>query len=375
MKKILIALVAIDLCISISNHFKIKKTMQNTDQAIADLGAINEQLAKIGAESAATLQKVTDPFKKVKSKSKDMETTTEINNGVTKKADHPLTIKSLFTRDDVKLKFNELLGKRSSAFITSVLQIVAQNDLLSKAEPTSVYQCAAVAATLDLPLNPNLGFAYIIPYNQKQKDGSYKTIAQFQIGYKGFIQLAQRSGQFKTIAAAPIHDGQLVEQNPLTGFVFDFTQKKADNIIGYAAHFSLLNGFEKTLYMTVDELKKHGGKFSQTFKKGYGLWKDDFESMAQKTVLKLLLSKFAPLSIEMQKAVITDQALVNDAETEDVTYIDNEETKPDKEAERVRLMIEDAETIEDLNAVADYVLPEQQELFESKTKTLLSKKK
>lgn len=285
-----------------------------------------------------------------------------------------MTVKGLFERDDVKTKFRDLLGKRASAFITSVLQITAQSDLLSKADPVSIYQCAAVAATLDLPLNPNLGFAYIIPYGQKQKDGTYKQVAQFQIGYKGFIQLAQRSGQFKTIAAAPIYEGQLIEQNPLTGFLFDFTKKTSDVVIGYAAHFSLLNGFEKTLFMTVEELRKHGGRFSQTFKKGYGLWKDDFESMATKTVIKLLLSKFAPLSVDMQRAVITDQALVNDADTVDVTYVDNEVQPIDKEQERVALMIQDAETQEELDAVYDHVTDAQLDMFMAK-KEKLSKAK
>ncbi|SDZ81603.1 recombination protein RecT [Arachidicoccus rhizosphaerae] len=281
-----------------------------------------------------------------------------------------LTTKSLFERVDVKQKFKDLLGNRASSFMTSVLQITAQNSLLAKADPMSVYQSAAVAATLDLPLNQNLGFAYILAYNTKQPDGSYKVVAQFQMGYKGFIQLAQRSGQFKTISAAPIYEGQLVEQNPLTGFLFDFTAKTSDKIIGYAAHFALLNGFEKTLYMTVEELQKHGMRFSQTLKKGYGLWKDDFDSMAQKTVLKLLLSKFAPLSIEMQKAVITDQSVVNDADTEDVTYVDNDTVTIDKEAERIRLLIEDAKTIEDLDNVFEFVSDDQMDLFLSKKEEL-----
>jgi recombination protein RecT len=281
-----------------------------------------------------------------------------------------LTVKTLFNRDDVKKKFQELLGKRSSSFITSVLQIVASNDLLCKAEPTSIYQSAAVAATLDLPLNNNLGFAYIVPYNQKQKDGTYKTVAQFQMGYKGFVQLAQRSGQFKTISATPIYDGQLIEQNPLTGFKFDFTQKKSDTVIGYAAYFELLNGFEKTLFATVDDLKKHGVKYSQTFKKGFGLWKDDFDAMATKTVLKLLLSKFAPLSIEMQKAVITDQGIINDADTEDISYADHEVVTIDKEAERVVLMIEDATSLDELLKIQPHVAEPQMELFNQKYQTL-----
>lgn len=269
-----------------------------------------------------------------------------------------VTTKTLFERQDVKQKFNEMLGKRASQFITSVLQIAAQNQLLAKADPISIYQSAMVAATLDLPLNQNLGFAYIIPYGAKQADGSYKQVAQFQIGYKGFIQLAQRSGQFKTISASPIYEGQLIEQNPLTGFLFDFSKKESEKVIGYAAHFSLLNGFEKTIYMTVEELKKHGIKFSQTFKKGFGLWKDDFDSMAQKTVIKLLLSKYAPLSVEMQRAVVTDQSIINDAETVDVTYVDNDLTPVDKVEERKQIVeSQDGEQIE---------IPEMQKSFKAK---------
>lgn len=281
-----------------------------------------------------------------------------------------VTAKSLLERDDVKKKFAELLGKRSSSFITSVLQIVASNDLLKKADPNSIYHSAAVAATLDLPLNNSLGFAYIVPYSTKQSDGSYKQVAQFQIGYKGFIQLAQRSGQFKTISVAPIFEGQLVEQNPLTGFVFDFTKKESDKTIGYAAYFMLLNGFEKTIYMTAEEARKHGTKYSQTFKKGYGLWKDDFDSMAQKTVLKALLSKFAPLSIEMQKAVLTDQSVINDESGENVSYVDHEDVTIDKESERVILMIQDATTMDQLNKILPYVKEEHQEAFSIKLNEL-----
>lgn len=258
------------------------------------------------------------------------------------------SVKQFFAQDIIKNKVQEVLGQRSNQFITTVLQIASSNDLLSKSDPVSILNAAMAAATLDLPINQNLGFAYIIPFNQKQKDGSYKTVAQFQLGYKGFIQLAQRSGQFKTISATPIYDGQLIESNPLTGFKFDFTAKKSDIVIGYAAYFELLNGFQKTLYMTVDEMKAHGLKFSQTFKKGYGLWNDDFDSMAQKTVIKLLLSKFAPLSIEMQKAIVTDQAIVNDLKGDNVTYDDHEEVKVDKEQERIMLMLKECQTIEDV---------------------------
>jgi len=264
------------------------------------------------------------------------------------------TVKSLFQRDDVMAKFNEILGKKSTGFVTSVLQVTSQNSLLAKAEPNTILQAAMVAATLDLPINNNLGFAYIIPYNEKVKGengqpDTWRTVAQFQMGAKGFVQLALRSGQFKTISYSAIYDGQLVEQNPLTGFVFDFTVKPVGDPIGYAAFFSLINGFEKTLYMSVDELKKHGTSYSQTFKKGYGQWKDNFDAMCKKTVIKLLLSKFAPLSIEMQSSVKMDQGIIRNAETEDISYTDAEPLQIEsKETERVMHLIEDCTTIAEL---------------------------
>lgn len=259
---------------------------------------------------------------------------TTAGTGLAKKPTTPQqVIKQFFTADSVQNKFKELLGKKAQGFVASVLQVVNSSDYLQKADPKTIYQAAMMAATLDLPINQNLGFAYIIPYGSS---------AQFQMGYKGYIQLAQRSGLFKTISAAPIFEGQLIEENPLTGFIFDFTKKKSEKIMGYAAYFELLNGFSKTLYMTEKELTAHGARFSQTFKTGRGLWKDDFNSMAIKTVLKLLLSKFAPLSIEMQRAVIADQAVINDSETLDVDYVDNtEEFKTDAaETEMNRLINE-----------------------------------
>lgn len=286
-------------------------------------------------------------------------------------------IKSLLSRDSVKKKFEELLGKKAQGFITSVLQCVSSNDLLSKADPASIYHAASVAATLDLPLNNNLGFAYIVPYNQKQKDGTYKQVAQFQLGYKGFIQLAQRSGQFKTISASPVYEGQIIESNPLTGYKFDFTKKTSDKVIGYAGYFRLLNGFEKIVFSTIEELKSHGLKYSQTFKKGYGLWNDNFDSMATKTVIKLLLSKFAPLSIEMQKAVVTDQAVINDEEAIDVTYADNAEEIPiDKEEERITLMIQDAKSADELELLRKNIATDAQaELFADKMESIKTTKK
>ncbi len=293
-----------------------------------------------------------------------------------KKPPMALTAKSLFSRDDIKAKFQEMMGKKAQGFITSVLQIVTSNALLAKADPWSIYNTAAVAATLDLPLNNSLGFAYIVPYKAKQSDGSYKEVAQFQMGYKGFIQLAQRSGQFKTIASTPIYEGQLIEENPLTGFRFDFSKKTSDVVVGYAAYFSLINGFEKTLYMTIGDLKKHGTSYSATFKKGFGLWKDNFDAMASKTVLKLLLSKFAPLSIEMQKAVIVDQGVINNEDATDITYVDHDAVEVNKEAERVYLMIQDAKTLAQLEKIGGEIdmTSEQLDAFDARKEELKNAK-
>lgn len=289
-----------------------------------------------------------------------------------------MTAKSLFSRDDVKQRFYDMLGRRADQFMTSVLQIVASNDLLKKADPWSIYQSAAMAATLDLPLNNSIGVAYIIPYNTKQKDGSYKTVAQFQIGYKGFIQLAIRSGQFKRIEVCKVYETD--EEKDVYDRLTSFFKKgnPEGKVIGYASYFQLLNGFEKTHYMSNEELKQHAGKYSQTAKKGFGQWKENYESMAEKTVLKLLLSKYAPLSVEMQKAVVSDQAVIHDAENDTVEYVDNEEVIQDaelvaekKEYDRVSEFIAEARKEKDL----DKLMMAEDHLHTSELQTLFDQAK
>jgi recombination protein RecT len=257
----------------------------------------------------------------------------EINKSITNQnksmTEQQLTVKNLFARDEVKLKFQEILGKKAQGFITSVLQIVSQNALLAKADPHTIYHAAAVAATLDLPLNNNLGFAYIVPYKTKQPDGTFKDVAQFQMGYKGFIQLSMRSGQFLTMNSTDVRKGEIKKHNRLTDEIdFDWVEDQAERlklpIVAYVSYFKLLNGFEKVRLMYIDEVKAHGKKYSKTYDHKFGLWTTDFDGMAHKTVTKLLLSKFAPLSIEMQKAIIADQGVINNIETEDIDYVDND---------------------------------------------------
>ena len=232
------------------------------------------------------------------------------------------TLRELFNDPIIKTKVEQLIGKNSATFATSVMQIASSNALLRKAEPSSIFNAACMAATLNLPLQNGLGFAYIVPFNNNKER---KVEAQFQIGYKGFIQLAQRSGQFKRLVALPVYKKQLIKKDFINGFEFDWEQEpeKDENPIGYYAYFKLVNDFSAELYMSHDDIVKHAQRYSQTFKKGFGVWHDNFEAMALKTVLKLLLSKQAPLSVEMQQAVLADQAVVKDVENQEFNYGDN----------------------------------------------------
>nr|DAF48105.1 MAG TPA: RecT protein [Myoviridae sp. ctVKV3] len=234
----------------------------------------------------------------------------------------PKTLRELFNNPIIKTKIEQLVGKNSATFATSVMQIANSNTMLRTADPTSIFNAACMAATLNLPLQNGLGFAYIVPFkNNKER----KVEAQFQIGYKGFIQLAQRSGQFKRLVALPVYKKQLLKKDFINGFEFDWEQEpeKDENPIGYYAYFKLVNDFSAELYMSHDDIVKHAQRYSQTFKKGFGVWHDNFEAMALKTVMKLLLSKQAPLSVEMQQAVLADQAVVKDAENQEFNYADN----------------------------------------------------
>lgn len=258
--------------------------------------------------------------------------------------------KDFFSKPMVQEKLKELVGKNAPAFATSVLQIVNSNSMLVNADPQTIFSAACMAATLNLPINNNLGFAYIVPFKNNKEN---KIEAQFQLGYKGYIQLAQRSGQFSRIAATPVYNGQLISENPLLGYEFDWSVKPSGEPIGYVAFFKLINGFTAELYMSKEEVMKHANKYSQTAKKGYGVWKDQFEAMALKTVLKLLLSKQAPLSIDMQKAQMADQAIIRDVDKDEFDYIDHQESIADLEAPKPTLNDDEFNAaLEQLNANA-----------------------
>lgn len=214
--------------------------------------------------------------------------------------------------NQIKDRFKEILGKRSAGFISSIINI-SNSPTLKDSDGMSVISSAVVAATLDLPIDPNIGFAYVVPFNCKDKNTSkWIKKAQFQLGYRGYVQLALRTGQYKNINVVEIYKGQIKSWNPLTEELkFDFENKESDKVIGYAGFFKLVNGFEKTVYWSKKEVEYHAEKYSKTYKTGP--WKDNFDEMAKKTVLKDMIKKWGILSIEMQSAVKADQAIVKDS--------------------------------------------------------------
>jgi recombination protein RecT len=218
-------------------------------------------------------------------------------------------VKDLVHDSGFREKADSILGDGAPQFLSSVLTLANSDPKISALDPVKLYNTCLMAAALKLPVNSNLGHAYVVPY---------KGEPQLQIGWKGFVQLAQRSGQFKTIGVRAVHENEIGGIDSMTGeIVFDFKLEKQGKVVGYMAYFELLNGFKKNLYMTIKELESHAGKYSQTYKRKFGVWVDNFDAMAQKTVIKLLLNKFAPLSIEMQKAIEIDQS------DDDGNYADN----------------------------------------------------
>ena len=203
----------------------------------------------------------------------------------------------------VQERFEKMLGKKSAGFLSSLLTLVNNNNLLQKANPTSVLAAAATAASLDLPVNPSLGLAWIVPYGNG---------AQFQLGYRGAIALAMRSGQMKSIVMTEVYEGECKCWNRFTE-TFEFGDRVSDNIIGYYARFETVNGFVKATFWTKEEVLKHAKRFSKSFNRGP--WQSDFDAMAKKTVLLSIIKTYAPMSIEMQSAFESDEKVATVNET------------------------------------------------------------
>lgn len=229
-----------------------------------------------------------------------------------------VTIKNTLNSASIYNRIQEMLGRKPDSYITSVMQVVSSNNMLANVDAESITGAVFTACALNLPLNNNLGLAYIVPF---------KGSAQLQIGYKGFIQLAQRTGQIKTINAIAVYDTD-TEESIRTRLTALMPQKVEGNIIGYVARLETITGFEAHISMTNEELKQHAFKYSQTYKaaesknQNYSVWHQNFDAMSKKTVIKALM-KYCPMSVELQKAVEFDQSVID--QDGNAVYADNQE--------------------------------------------------
>lgn len=216
-------------------------------------------------------------------------------------------LNSLLDREGYRKRFDELLGKRAPQFVSSIVSMVNGDKNLQKAfmnAPITVIQSALKAATFDLPIDPTLGYAYIVPFNNRKDDGSYVMEASFVIGYRGLLQLAMRTGAYEKINVVDVREGELVSYNRLTEdveleFVEDEDERDALPIIGWCGYYRLTNGMEKTIYMSRKQIVKHEEKNRKGKYMGKG-WRTDFDAMAAKTVLRRLIGKWGILSIDYQ---------------------------------------------------------------------------
>lgn len=280
-----------------------------------------------------------------------MATTDSLKNQLQEKKQAPqqvdpskLGFKALMATPMMKKKFNDILRDKTDSFMGSLMTLVGGDDYLAKAEPMTIIASAMKAATMDLPIDKNLGYAYIVPFNRSEKVGNQwvkHNEAQFILGYKGYIQLAQRSGQYKALNAITVYEGQIASWNPLTEeFEFDYNGKISDEVIGYVGFFELLNGFKKTVYWTKQEVEAHRIKNAKGYykEKLSGAWVDNYDQMAIKTVLRNLLAKWGILSVEMQTAVTSDEKVFRLDENDDIieeTKLDEMEPIERKEVEKV----------------------------------------
>lgn len=249
-------------------------------------------------------------------------------------------MKNLLANQGMQNLFADALNENKDRFLASIIDLYNGDSYLQGCNPKEVAMEALKAATLNLPINKNLGYAYIVPYKNKGK-----LTPQFQIGYKGYIQMAQRSGQYKALNAGILYEGMDIKRDFLRGTFEIIGEPKSDKVIGYFAYFQLLNGYEKAVYMTKDEVTEHAKRYSQAYGSDYSPWKKQFDEMAQKTVIKKLLSKYGVLTTEFQDAVKEEEDREVLRATENNAML--EMTAPDEEEETIEVNPDTGEIIEE----------------------------
>lgn len=272
-----------------------------------------------------------------------------------------LTFGGFINTKSVKEKVNSMLGKdRGLRFITGITSAVTTNPQLAECTNDSIFNGALLGETLNLSPSPQLGQYYLVPFNDKKKG----KVAQFQLGYKGYIQLAVRSGYYTKLNVIDIKSGELVNYDPLNeeikvNLIEDESQRQQTETIGYYAMFEYKNGFRKSIYWTKEKMLEHAKKYSSGYKKdlldgtNYTFWSKDFDGMAFKTMLRQLISKWGIMSIEMQKAYEGDMAVIE--ENGQAEYVDNQEQETD--------------LIEQYDNVQEAVFQEQEQSTETKLET------
>lgn len=267
-------------------------------------------------------------------------------------------INTYLQSDAVKNNIVSVIGEKDSQrFISSVVSAVQTNPTLSECTNSSILSAALLGHSLKLPQSPQLQMFYLVPYNNKKKDANGKEVqvkeAVFQLSYRGYLQLAMRSGSYKRINACEIREGELKSFNPITEeYVFnaitDYEKRKDLPVIGYYAYFEMVNGYRKELYWSKDQMEAHAKRYSQSYRKGWSssFWTSDFDAMALKTMLRQLISKWGMMSVDMETAYNRDMAIED--ENGNPVYVDN---VPDEPAPAVDVMADivdsQAEVIDD----------------------------
>ena len=252
-----------------------------------------------------------------------------VNNSITQTQTKSTgaNIATFLTRDAVQTQINNVVGgQNGQRFISAVVSAVNNNPGLQKCTNQSIFSAALLGEALKLSPSPQLGHYYMVPFNVKGED-----VAQFQLGYKGYIQLALRSGQYRKLNVLAIKEGELVRFDPLNeeitvNLIQDEEIREETPTMGYYAMFEYTNGFRKAIYWSKPRMERHALKYSQGYraKKGYTFWEKDFDSMAYKTMLRQLISKWGIMSIEMVTAMDSDMAVINEDGSKN--YVDNPET-------------------------------------------------
>ena len=256
--------------------------------------------------------------------------------------------------DIYKKLINNTLGdpKRAARFVTAITSAVSANPQLQDCDAGTILSAGLLGEGLNLSPSPQLGQYYLVPYNDSNNK---RKVAQFQLGYKGYIQLAIRSGQYKKLNVLPIKQGELISFNPLeeeinVKLIDDEVKRENTETVGYYAMFEYVNGFKKAIYWSKAKMESHALKYSKGYQKksGYTFWEKDFDGMACKTMLRQLISKWGIMSIEMEKAITSDMAVLTaDGNVEHVEYVENVDATVSNDTAKAA-PTEEAESFEDI---------------------------